>query len=737
MTDYCYYCMSELGSTDAICPKCGKGKSAAVPAHHLLPGTLLNSKFRVGMALGEGGFGITYIGFDTKLDIRVAIKEFYPNGYVNRNNTVSAYVNDSVSKTRKEFFEKGRERFLKEARILARFSGEAGVVDVRDFFEENNTAYIVMEYLDGVNLKNYLKENGTLTPEETIKLLAPVMASLRKIHKQGLIHRDISPDNIMVMGDSVKLLDFGAARSVSAEANKSLSVMLKPGYAPEEQYRSKGVQGPWTDVYALCATMYKCITGITPDDATQRVFSDDVKYPSALGIKIPEELEKAIMRGMSIHQKDRYQSVEELVNGMQGVEVTFAGDDKTITASGKKVIEDEIQTRLEVQEDDCETIFGEDVLNSASEIKAESEPEVVQEATQRPELKEAKADVEKQELSAEENQATEEKTEIITETVSLKQHVNNKESAFSQAVPVKNDKTENIVEKADSKLTLKNGNKKSMGSKRVLFGVGLSVATLLVVGLIVFLVMPKSNYTEPEDTLAIETIVETFNAEPETLQTETSSDTSEYDDLTSTDYLLDYQQPQALGTDISVPIISIENQLYQLPCPVSKFLSNGWVLHTENIDELFAGCYANAYLSMNDIIIWVEIGNFSEVDVDVDECAVYGVWVTIDDGIDVCLPGDEPITFGMTKNELENALPDENSIDALYCYDEIAYYSYSTSVSSDLGGGRMVCIDVDKDTEIVESIYIMCDEWTYLGEYKTLDINVYGCPYCEMMYAEG
>lgn len=730
MTDYCYCCMSELNGSEAVCSKCGKAKTTAVPAHHLLPGTMLNKKIRVGMALGEGGFGITYIGFDTKLDIKVAIKEFYPNGYVNRNNTISAYVNDSVSKTRKDFFEKGRERFLKEARILAKFSGEAGVVDVRDFFEENNTAYIVMEYLDGVDLKNYLKENGTLTPEEIVRLLAPVMASLRKIHKQGLIHRDISPDNIMIMSNSVKLLDFGAARNVSAEANKSLSVMLKPGYAPEEQYRSKGIQGPWTDVYALCATMYKCITGITPDDATQRVFSDDVKYPSALGIEISEDLEKAIMRGMSIHQKDRYQSIEELIDGMQGIEVTFAGEDKTITASGQKVVEDEVQTRLEVQQDDRETVLGEDVLTIASEIKAESEPEVVQEATQRSELKEAKADVEEQELSAEENKAAEEKIEKIAETVSQKQHDNKKESAFSQAVPVESDKTENRVEKADSKLTLKDGNKKSMGSKRVLFGVGLSVATLLVVSLMVFLIIPKSNNTEPEDTLPVETIVETFSAESETLQTETASDTSEYD-LTSTDYLLDYQQPQALGTDISVPIISIENQLYQLPCPVSEFFNNGWALHTENIEELFSGSYANAYLSMNDKVMWVEIGNFSEVDVDLDKCVVYGVWITNDNGIDVCLPGNEAVTLGMTKNELE-------TIDALYCDDRIVYYSYGTSTFSvDLGGGRIVCIDVDKDTEVVESIYLMCDEWSYLGEYKTLDLYVHRCPYNEMMDTEG
>ena len=332
MSEYCYNCMEPLMG-EGNCPKCGSDGNISVPAHHLLPGTILNGKFCVGRALGEGGFGITYIGRDVKLDMKVAIKEYYPNGYVSRSNTISSQVNDSVTEGRKDFFEKGRERFLREAQILAKFSGEAGVVDVRDFFEENNTAYIIMEYLDGVDLKNYLKQNGVMRAERVVELLTPVMLSLKKVHARGLIHRDISPDNIMIVGDKVKLLDFGAARTVSAEANKSLSVMLKPGYAPEEQYRSKGKQGPWTDIYALCATMYKCITGITPDDATQRVFSDEVKAPSALGVAISPEIERAIMRGMSVNQNDRYQTIDDLIRGLQGIEVEFSDVEKTVAVA--------------------------------------------------------------------------------------------------------------------------------------------------------------------------------------------------------------------------------------------------------------------------------------------------------------------------------------------------------------------------------------------------------------------
>ena len=312
---FCNHCMTQLNETSEICPKCGRVNGASdIPAHHLLPGTILNDKFYVGKALGEGGFGITYIGFDTRLDMKVAIKEFYPNGCVTRNHTVSSDVVDSTTDERKDFFLKGKTRFLQEAKMLAKFCDEPGIVGVRDFFEENNTAYIIMEFLDGITLKDHLKTNGLLSAEKTVELLMPVMMSLKKVHEQGMIHRDISPDNIMLVGNKVKLLDFGAARNVSANENKSLSIMLKPGYAPEEQYRSKGNQGPWTDIYALCATMYKCITGITPDDSTQRVYRDEVRKPSQLGVRIPAHYETVIMRGMSVHQESRFQNIDALIS---------------------------------------------------------------------------------------------------------------------------------------------------------------------------------------------------------------------------------------------------------------------------------------------------------------------------------------------------------------------------------------------------------------------------------------
>lgn len=366
---YCSKCMNPIEETDVECPFCGSMVNAEVPLHHLVPGTILNNKFMVGAALGEGGFGITYIGRDTKLDMKVAIKEYYPNGYVNRSNTISPAINSSTSGERKDFFDTGKERFLREAQILAKFSGSTGIVDVRDFFEENNTAYIVMEYLDGQTLKDYLKNKGTLTPEQTIRLLMPVMESLKKVHTQGLIHRDISPDNIILVDGRVKLLDFGAARNVSATANKSLSVMLKPGYAPEEQYRSKGNQGPWTDVYALCATMYKCITGITPDDSTQRVFSDELKTPSALGISIDPIIEKALLKGLNVMQKDRYQNIDELLNGFKGINAVADDDSKTVYG-GAQPVEDDKPTEYRAPSSEGKTVSGNRDV-TASEPKKE------------------------------------------------------------------------------------------------------------------------------------------------------------------------------------------------------------------------------------------------------------------------------------------------------------------------------------------------------------------------------
>ena len=286
--------------------------------HCLRKGTRLIGRYTIEGVLGQGGFGITYLGIDELHEKKVAIKEFFPQGIVTRN----IEYQDTVTVTfvgEKDNYEKGKERFLKEARTMAKFSKDEGIVKALDFFEINNTAYIVMEYLEGITLKQYLRENQRIAPEDLIELLVPLIESLDEIHSQGMIHRDISPDNIMVLPDGrIKLMDFGAARDYTEFGEKSLSIVLKPGYAPPEQYQTHGVQGPWTDIYALCATMYKCITGENPPDAIERVMDDHLKKISAFGIPVLPQIEKAIIKGMSVTAKDRYQNVGDFCEDLYG-----------------------------------------------------------------------------------------------------------------------------------------------------------------------------------------------------------------------------------------------------------------------------------------------------------------------------------------------------------------------------------------------------------------------------------
>ena len=315
----CINCMREMKSQTGVCEHCGfDERKYDFPQHHMRPFTILAGKYLIGKAIGEGGFGITYIGMDLELEARVAIKEYYPQGAAARDNRTNDGTVRSYSENTRTFFEEGREKFINEARTIARFRELPEIVGVIEFFRENQTAYIVMEYLDGQTLKQYLKTNGGKIPaDELLRMMKPLISSLGKVHSQGLIHRDISPDNIMLMQDgSIKILDFGGARDFVSQNGKSLSVMVKHGYAPEEQYRSHGDQGPWTDVYALCATMYRCITGKIPPEALDRLYQDELKPISSFGVNCPKYIEEAIIKGLSVRKDGRYQSMEELYDAL-------------------------------------------------------------------------------------------------------------------------------------------------------------------------------------------------------------------------------------------------------------------------------------------------------------------------------------------------------------------------------------------------------------------------------------
>ena len=345
--------------------------------HCLRKGTRLIGRYTIEGVLGQGGFGITYLGIDELHEKKVAIKEFFPQGIVTRN----IEYQDTVTVTfvgEKDNYEKGKERFLKEARTMAKFSKDEGIVKALDFFEINNTAYIVMEYLEGITLKQYLRENQRIAPEDLIELLVPLIESLDEIHSQGMIHRDISPDNIMVLLDGrIKLMDFGAARDYTEFGEKSLSIVLKPGYAPPEQYQTHGVQGPWTDIYALCATMYKCITGENPPDAIERVMDDSLKKISEFGIVIPTQEEAAIIKGMSVSAKDRYQDIKDFCEDLYGAyEETPASENKESEIKPdliKENVEDKVDTSAEENPESGSLASEEDVESEKVSAKENRE----------------------------------------------------------------------------------------------------------------------------------------------------------------------------------------------------------------------------------------------------------------------------------------------------------------------------------------------------------------------------
>lgn len=306
----CPHCMSQTERGERICRHCGKSVEAHNAVDQLPVGTVLNRRYLIGSSIGGGGFGITYIGYDMLLNIRVAIKEYYPSGAANRSGSVMVYP---TSSDRGSSYRIGLERFLNEAKVLSQFIDDPNVVSLRDFFEANGTAYIVMEFLDGQDLRIYLESRGPLHYDEAMKLLAPAMDCLGRIHAKGIIHGDISPSNIMLLqSGEIKILDFGTARNQGSSEDYDAAAMLKPGFAPPEQFRNRGELGTWTDVYAICATMYKLLTGVTPENATDRYYEDKLLPPRKLGAKLSRVQEAALMKGMAVQVKDRTQSMAAL-----------------------------------------------------------------------------------------------------------------------------------------------------------------------------------------------------------------------------------------------------------------------------------------------------------------------------------------------------------------------------------------------------------------------------------------
>lgn len=311
--------MMQYDDNLTVCPECGYDeRTLPEVSYYLKPGTALNDRYLIGEAIGCGGFGITYVGWDNLLDRKVAIKEYYPNGVVTRDINSS---NISITgATKAEFYHEGVEKFLTEAKVITKFSDFSNIVQIYDYLEENNTAYIIMEYIDGVTLEKYLDSHeGSISQwSEAVSIATDILGALEIVHANGIIHRDISPANIMISNDgTVKLLDFGAARQFVAGKTQDMSVIIKKGYAPIEQYKSNYRQDERSDLYSLGAVLYRMTTGAQPVDALNRITKDKLKYPRDINKNIPQWLESLILQAMNTNAFERPANATELKKALE------------------------------------------------------------------------------------------------------------------------------------------------------------------------------------------------------------------------------------------------------------------------------------------------------------------------------------------------------------------------------------------------------------------------------------
>lgn len=318
----CINCFSAVDINEKLCPYCGfECSEKEYHSYAIAGGTLLNSRYVIGRVIGTGGFGITYLGYDTKCEKVIAIKEYYPHGVAVRSDDNISL--EPLGSANTEFFQKGMEKFLYEGKFIAMFETSSEIMGIYDVFEENRTAYYVMEYFNGITLKAYTDKYGRITPQQVVYIAEHISTTFDVIHKGGIIHRDVSPDNIMLCRNgSVKLIDFGAARSF-AEDDNGLSVMLKQGFTPLEQYQRNGKQGAWTDIYSLGASLFYALTLCMPDDPMSR-FDDDSAFEKQL-LQFPDRFAELIGKACAVRVKDRYQTAEELKHAIADSGISSCG----------------------------------------------------------------------------------------------------------------------------------------------------------------------------------------------------------------------------------------------------------------------------------------------------------------------------------------------------------------------------------------------------------------------------
>jgi len=315
----CYSCFGNYGDSFNVCPKCGHIEitSPAEPIY-LYPGTILAGRYVIGEAIGAGGFGIIYKAWDSKLETIVAVKEFFASRMLTRAPGEKEVI---INQKSKDEYNYRKDRFLAEARTMAKYGSHRSIANVFEFFEENRTAYIVMELLEGVSLKEYLAKNGGKVSQDlAIMVTNEVGYALKSLHDDGIIHRDVAPDNIYICNGKeikIKLLDLGAAK-LADSTDDVIDIILKPGYSPYEQYDNTNNIGPWSDIYALGATLYEMLTGIKPDESSNRKTEDTVVPPHLIDQSIPESLSNAVMKAMAIDIHMRFKNVVDFLKAVNG-----------------------------------------------------------------------------------------------------------------------------------------------------------------------------------------------------------------------------------------------------------------------------------------------------------------------------------------------------------------------------------------------------------------------------------
>ena len=300
--EWCYACMAKLSGGETVCPACGKPLSLREKPGHLPAGTVLADRYVVGLAISESRSGIVYLAVDRFLETKHSLREYFPKDLAVRG---ADGADVAVTPGAQENFNAGKNKFVRELRLLSRMNGLSSAAQVTDLFYTNGTVYGVTDETAGQPLSAFLETQGQISPEYALALFAPVMRQLAREQSMGLLRCNLTPDSFTVRDGLLKLEGLGSQGG-------NVATFLSPGFAPEELYRKSGVPGAWTDVYSLCAVMYRCMTGVTPDAASDRVYKDELRAPSSLGVYLTAALEEGLMKGLSVYGEDRFPDCDAL-----------------------------------------------------------------------------------------------------------------------------------------------------------------------------------------------------------------------------------------------------------------------------------------------------------------------------------------------------------------------------------------------------------------------------------------